>query len=285
MTTSNSTPPRHFPNRDQLSVITAVILLAYALSRFVQLPTRQVEIEFIGIVFRFLVSGQVVMLALVALLIATGADALMRNHPAAPQRSPMGPLRLVIHWVLPGTTALGLGVLLNSPQIANLWWLGLVLSALILLAVLIAEYVAIDRRDAAYGVALLGLSALTYLIALVLFGWMKFSGARASLLAGSTAVIAMLLSLRLLNLRASASPRMLANSAMVGLVVGQMMWAINYWPVSPVGAGLILLVVFYTTHGLAQQNVTLGPNRRVTLEYLGIGAVGLVLAASYAIWG
>lgn len=277
-------PPhtRHVPDQNQLSVVTAVILLAYALGRLVELPAQQIEIEFVGVNFTFFVSGQVIILMLVAALISTGSDVLIRSHPKLVKR---GPLRTIVHWIIPGTTALGLGLLLNTPQTSLVWGGVLLLSALFLVIVLVAEYTVIDTQDSAYTMASLGLSVLAYLIALVLFGWLKFIGSRASLAAGSTGFVATLLSFRLLALRKPVNIRMMLNSMVVGALVGQIMWVVSYWPVSPVGAGVLLLVVFYVAHGLVQQDIVYGLNRRVVIEYLLFGLFGLVFAGIFALSG
>ncbi len=70
--------------------------------------------------------------------------------------------------------------------------------------------------------------------------------------------------------------------AIVGLVVGEAMWALNYWQVTPTGAGLLLLVLFYVLHGLAQQHLTAQLTRRAVIEYLVVGTIGLVIAFGLA---
>ena len=100
----------HTPDRDRLSVLTAIILLAFALARTVQLPTRPVRAMLFGSSIGFDLNGPFVLLVLVAALISAGADSLMRSHPDLRGAS-LG--RSMIHWILPGGAALGLGLLLN----------------------------------------------------------------------------------------------------------------------------------------------------------------------------
>src|SRR5713101_4383667 len=159
-------PTRHLPHADRLSVLTAVILLAYALTRVLDLPTRAVHTTLFGSALGFDLNGQVLMLLLVAALISAGSDTLVRSHPYLAQRPGE---TTVLHWILPGASALVLGAVLNRTPNGLLWWLGLALSALVLISVLIAEYVAVDRSDPAWDLAVLGLTALAYGLALVLF--------------------------------------------------------------------------------------------------------------------
>ncbi|MBI5054418.1 MAG: hypothetical protein HZB52_14290, partial [Chloroflexi bacterium] len=94
MTPSNSV--RYFPNRDRLSVITAVILLAYTLTRFVDIPTREISATLFGSSIGFELNGQIILLAIVAALISTGSDTLIRSHPKS--ESTTG--GTVPHWIL-----------------------------------------------------------------------------------------------------------------------------------------------------------------------------------------
>ena len=44
--------------------------------------------------------------------------------------------------------------------------------------------------------------------------------------------------------------------AIVGLLLGQITWALNYWPLLPgLTGGLLLLLSFYLTVGIAQQGL------------------------------
>src|SRR6266852_4824348 len=135
-------PTRHLPHADRLSVLTAVIILAYALTRVLDLPTRAVRTTLFGSALGFDLNGRVLMLVLVAALISAGSDTLMRSHPRLAGKANQS---TVIHWILPGASALVLGAVLNRVPDGLLWWLGLALSALVLIAVLIAEYIVVDR--------------------------------------------------------------------------------------------------------------------------------------------
>lgn len=269
---------RYFPDRDRLSVITAVIVLAYALARFLELPSREISARLFGSSIGIELNGRLILLIMVAALISTGSETLIRSHP----RAKAGYGRNALHWILPGWTALGLGFLLELAPTGPVWWLGLALSAFFLVIVLVTEYTAVDPDDPAYPTASVGLTALTYIVALALFGWARFTGTRAALSSTFTAALAGLLSLRLLMLNGGGFARSLMYSGMVGLVVGEAMWAMNYWRVVPIGAGLLLLVIFYVSHGLLQQHLTGHLTRRTAIEFAAVGVVGAVIALALA---
>jgi hypothetical protein len=266
---------RHFPSLDRLSVLTAVILLAYALARALDLPTRSVGTTLFGSAIGFELNGPVLMLLLVAALISAGADALIRSHPRLEgwTRYPT-----VIHWIVPGTAALALGSVLNRTPDGPLWWLGLGLSAVVLIAVLVAEYTVVDRADAAWDLAALGLTALTYALALVFFALLHSLSARALISASAAGLVAALLALRLFGLKEAAGGEAALYAAVVGLITAEAVWALSYWRVSASSAALFSLVPFYLSAGLAQQALAGRLNRRLWIEYAVVGALGLAVA-------
>jgi hypothetical protein len=270
----NATPLRRAPDWDRLSVITAVIVLAYALARFVDIPSQEYSATLFGSKIGIEIDGQIMLLIMVAALISTGSETLIRSHP----RAEGGYRRNVLHWILPGCAALGLGLLLDLAPTGPVWWLGLAFSAFLLVVVLIAEYTGVDPDDPAYRAAAIGLTALTYIVAAALFGWVRFTGARAALSATLTAALAALLSLRLLMLNTGAFQRSVIGAGVVGLTLGEAMWALNYWRVTPIGAGLLLLVLFYVLSGVLQQHTTGQLTRRSAIEFAVVGVIGAAIA-------
>ena len=92
-------PHRHLPDADRLSMLTATILLAYALAHFIDLPGRELALQLPGIYLSVQVNVQTFVGPLVAALTASGANWLLRDHPAIGGQSTME------HWLLPALTA------------------------------------------------------------------------------------------------------------------------------------------------------------------------------------
>jgi hypothetical protein len=260
--------------------LTAVILLAFALSRFLDLPTRSYSTTLFGSPLGIELNGPVLMLVLVAALISAGSDTLIRSHPALAARPNE---RTAIHWILPGATAVVLGAALNELPTGPLWWLGLGLTALALMLVLVAEYTVVDRADPAWDLAALGLTALAYTLALILFALLRSLGARALISASIGGLVAMALAWRLFTLKRAAPARATLQAALVGLIVAEAIWAINYWRVVPGSAGLLAMIPFYLAVGLAQQHLMGSLTRRIWLEYVIVGSVGMAIALAYAL--
>ena len=260
-------------------MLTAVIVLAYALTRVLDLPSRVVSTTIFGSALGFDLNGTVMMMLVVAGLISAGADTLVRSHPHLAGRSGAS---TILHWILPGAAALVLGAVLNRTPDGPLWWLGLALSALTLIAVLIAEFVIVDRSDPAWDLAALALTALAYALALMLFALLRSLGARAVLSASLGSLVAAALALRLFALKAAPLGRAALYAAVVGLVTAEAIWALGYWRVTPSSAGLLAMIPFYLVVGLAQQHLSGRLTRRIWLEYALIGALGLAIGLAYA---
>jgi hypothetical protein len=226
------------------------------------------------------INGPALMMMLVAALISAGSDTLIRSHPAS------GARRTLLHWILPGTTALVLAAILNRAPDGPLWWLGLALSAVALILVLVAEYISVDPADPAWDLATLGLTALAYTLALLLFALLRSLSARALVAAPVGGLVAAALALRLFVLRSARNDvqagRPWLYAALVGLVAGESLWALNYWRVAPSSSGLLAMIPFYLTVGLAQQHLSRRLTARVWLEYVVVGALGLAIALAYA---
>jgi hypothetical protein len=271
--------PRHLPSRDRLSVLTAIILLAYALARALHLPTRTVGTSLLGSALGFELSGPVLMLLVVAALISAGSDTLIRSHP---RLAGWTGYATVAHWIMPGAAALALGSLLNRTPGGALWWIGLGLSAIVLIALLVAEYTVVDRTDAAWDVAALGLTAGLYALALLLFGLLHSLSVRALISATAAGFVASALALRLFLLKAPGANGAGLYALLIGLVTAETIWALSYWRVPAGGAALLALVPFYVGTGVAQQHLAGRLTRRLWLEYLAVGALGLVIALANA---
>jgi hypothetical protein len=72
--------------------------------------------------------------------------------------------------------------------------------------------------------------------------------------------------------------RVVLYAGVTGLLMGQSVWALNYWQISSISGGLYLLLIFYVTTGLVTQSMSGRLSGRILLEY-----VVLALLAAAAI--
>jgi uncharacterized protein DUF5656 len=271
--------PRAWPNRDRLSVLTATIVLAYALARFIDLPARVWHTTILGSSIDLRLDGPNLILLCVAVLISAGSETLMRSHPYLVERPEA---RALQHWVLPGATALALGVALNRTQDEQLWWLELGVSVLALLAVLVAEYIAIDPNDTRRDAVAVIIAALIYALALTIFALLYSLSYRAAVSASLSGIASTLLAWRGLKLRVVPDRRAGLYAGLTGLICAETFWALTYWRLTPSAAALLVAIPFYVSLGLAQQHLAATLSRRVWLEYGLVSGVGLAIGLGYA---
>ena len=272
---------RHTPDRDRLSALTAIILLAYALARFIALPAGTVDLSLFGSALGIELDASFILMTLVAALIGAGSDSLIKSHPTMSAAPPSARLP---HWILPGGAALGLGLGLNRLPVGVGWGGALAVSAIFLILVLIAEFTVSDPDDAAFYWAALGLTALAYAIALMFFVLFRASSDRAALTASASLIVSALIAARLLLLAGAELRESALYGGVIGLIMGESTWALNYWPAGALGTGLILLVVFYLCTGLAQQHLVGKLTRRVLIEFGVVGIVGLLAVFRFGLF-
>ncbi|MBU6288939.1 MAG: hypothetical protein KGS10_12345 [Chloroflexi bacterium] len=73
--------------------------------------------------------------------------------------------------------------------------------------------------------------------------------------------------------------RTLMYAGVTGIGVGEVTWALNYWPLNGLQGGAFLLAVYYFTTGILTYALHTRLTKRVTLEYGIIALVGLVVLA------
>ncbi len=273
MTVSTEKPKTNLPDADRLSVLAALILLAYVLALFVRFPSQEIKFSVLGIVLSIPVNMGTIVALLVAGMTAAGADWLFHDHPGLKGQSTLP------HWLLPALTALVGGVPLSQAPNAWVWWLELGLGGLVVVLVLVGEYISIDAEDVRLPLAAAGLTALAFGLYLVLATMLRSSGARLSLLLPSLALAAGLVSLRVLNLRLHGD-WLVYEAGLIALLVGQVVAALYYLPLSALSFGTLVLGLTYALVSIFIDLIDEKPLRRVVSFSLFI----LLVAVGLAIW-
>jgi hypothetical protein len=283
--------------RDRASVLIWVVLMTLAAQRMLSLPARVLTTTLFGSPVTLMITTNTILGALLAGLVASGTDAVVRANPFSGSVDPGNSFSHLtargagnsslrrpiagrwIFWGLP--IALVLVALLLLPVApSRLYWLtGLVITGVLLGLNMAGIYYTIEPFATGYRRARLGMNALTYLLALMLFLVVYRTRARSIISATEIMVVSSLLALELL--RGSHRPLVLMAlyAGIVGLVLGQVTWALNYWRLDSLTGGLVLLLLFYNFVGLAQHALQARITRRVLLEFALI-----TLAAFALIW-
>jgi hypothetical protein len=234
---------RNMPDSSQLSVLAAIIILAYAMSAFLTIPEYDLAIQLPGIFISIRINIQTVIGILVAGITAAGASWLYRSHPASSSRYAFH------HWIVPALTALVIGILLFQLPYGLVWVLGLFLGGGLLVLVLLAEYIAIDEQDVRHPLALIGLTSVSYALFLILTVSLRISGVRLFIILPALTIATWFVSLRVIHLRLHGEWTMI-ESGIVAIIVGQVAAAFHYWPFTPIAYGLVILGPAYALNSL-----------------------------------
>ena len=263
----------HLPDADRLSVLAAMILLAYALTRFIELPSREVGIQLPGFYLAIDLNVRAIVALLVGGLSASGAELLLRSHPGLKEK------KTFENWLLPGLTAWVIGVPLYQLPLGPEWFASFILGGALLMLVLIAEYISIDPDDFRYTPASAGLIAVSFALYLVLIIAIRSADPRLFLILPAVTFCAGLVSLRALHLRLRGR-WVLFPAIALALVIAQLTAALHYLPISPLAFGLVLLGPTYALTSLIGALEEGIPLRRGILEPVLV----LIVVWGTALW-
>jgi hypothetical protein len=260
-------------DRDRLGVLAGALLLALALSRLIEVPVRPWTIIIFGSPLGFVISATTVILIVTAAMAVVGVDSLTRSHPLARR----GELEHSYpFWILPGLLSLALAAWLTQIDNTNLWAGALLGGSILVVLALAAEYAAVNPRERSGTLLHWCQVALIYLVALILFSLIYDMGARSLISGTAIVVVAFLLTVRLLWPVVQEIGETAVYGAVVALLLGQLTWVLNYWPLSGLRGGLLLLLLFYTLTGLIMQSLSGRISRQVVLEYAAVATLALI---------
>lgn len=235
---------RYLPDPNRVGVLAAAVLLTYALTRLVNAPGFTLAIQLPGFYFSYPLTLGTAMTVMAAGLTASGMDWLLHSHPA------LRGTRTLEHWLLPTLTAFIIGVLLDTLPAGPEWWAGLAVGGSLLIAVFLAEYVAVDPGAPTYALAAAGLVALSYTLFLLFVIALQIAGSRLFISVPAISLAAGFVALRTLHLRLGGRWNF-AWATGVALVCAQLAASLHYWPLTPLQLGLILLGPLYGLTALA----------------------------------
>lgn len=260
---------------DRLSLLISFILVGLTLSLVLDLPTRRIELSLLGSEANLTVSGTWLIAVLLAALTAAGVDSIARTHP----RVHLGEMRYIfILWILPALFVITATVLLPATQARVYGLIGVAVSGVFLVAVILGEYYTIDLEGRGYSAARLGVNIAVYVIALVLFATIYSWKIRSLYSSPAVGIAAGLLALELFRGSESDLTRTWLYGAVVGLSMGELVWALNYWNLSGFTGGAFLLIFFYAFTGILQQYLWGRLSKIVFVEFAMIfaGATALL---------
>ncbi len=278
-----STPPEQSDRGEllrRISVVTWAVVATMAASLFLRLPTVVISLSALGSPITLAVGDATLMAFFIATLAASGSESVIRLHPSMQEQARSGQaLRTWPDRALPAALAI-LAVLLVPLAPSRIFQISAVaLGGLLVTLALFGLYSTVDAKSPGFRRSRILLNLLAYGAALVLF-LLVYQMRTRSLLSGTlVAATAALLAAELLRTTTPRAVRVLSHAAIVGLVLGEATWALNYWSLPGVTGGLLLLLVFYLIVGVAQQGLQEHLTRRVLVEFALFALLALILIA------
>ncbi len=267
--------------RDRISVATWPIVLGLALSLFVALPTVEFSFVAFGSPATVPLTGTLVLAIALAVLAASGAESVVSAHPRFATADLRTGGRTWPFWALPMALAIIVTMVLPRLPTPLVQVLALLLAAGLFILAFFSLYTTIEIGQPGFRRARLVLNVLTYGAAVVLFLFVYQTRTRSLVSATLIAVTAMLLAVELMRTSVSSTATVISYGAIVGLILGQATWALNYWPLPNLSGGLILLLIFYILIGFAQAGLQERLTARVAVELLIVALLALLLLALF----
>jgi len=265
--------------RDRISVVTWVIVFGLGMSLLFRLPGAfHFSFQALGSPVSFEVTDQVIAAVFLAILVAAGAQSVVGVHPA--MRAEQGlRMRSWIFAALPTALTILATYLLPLAPTRSVQVLALLISGGLVALSLFCLYATVARGQPGFRRGRLILNALAYGSALLLFLFVYQTRTRSLVSATLIAITATLLAVEILRSTSENVEWALVYGAIIGLVLGQATWALNYWPIPALTGGLLLLLLFYLLAGIAQQGLQKQITGRILLEFAIFTGLALILIA------
>lgn len=263
--------------RDRVSVVTWMVVLGLGLSLLVQLPTAEISFWALGSPITISITGTLIAAFFLAVVAAAGAESVVSVHPLFVTRQAR--LQTWSFWALPMALAIISTLLLPLASSSLLQVLALALSGTLLAVAYFSLYATVERGKPGFRRSRLWLDAMAYGSALILFLFVYQTRTRSLLSGTLVAMTAMLLAAEILRTATNRSSAALTYGGIIGLVLGQVTWALNYWVLPGLTGGLLLLLIFYLLVGIAQQGLQERLTPRVMWEFIVFSLIALVLIA------
>jgi hypothetical protein len=266
----------------QLVILVSLVVTGVALSSLAALPSWQAEFVVLGSPLSLGLTGRWILALAMVAVTAVGMADIVRFEVGGR----MLDLRFMsTFWILPCLVTLAAVAAVPGQTGDVAGWLGtLVLIGVLLACVLAAEFGTVDLTGPYYRMSRLGLNIATYAAAFALYATIYGPQQRSLLSASAVMLVTFPLALELLRSTEEQLESMWLYAAIIALLEGELAWGIIRWGLGGLAGGGLLLVAFYTTTGVTQQYMAGRLNRRVVMEFLTIGLVGLAMIVLSIPW-
>jgi hypothetical protein len=188
-------------------------------------------------------------------------------------------------WIFPALIVAGGFLVLRLPFFTGAisFAIGIAIATGLFVAIVLCQLHSLSADDQHYALARFVLTLLAYLSAFGIYSAIYAPRVRSAYSATAVTLITFLICLELLRGHQVDGRRATLYAGVLGLMVGEVTWALNYWLVGPLAGGLLMLVVLYVGAGIVQSHTSGDLSRRTLAEFLGVAsaAVALVLGVGF----
>jgi hypothetical protein len=259
---------------ERTNAVVSLTLIGLALYFALEVPARLTRVPLLGTDLAITASRRWLMALLLVAVVMAGADMVVRAQPALLERRLA---YLATFWVLPGLLVIVLIQALGFAPNPLIWGISLIGAGILLWLTIVAAFHQAGPKGGAPFWAYLWEQLMADALALILFTLLYQAGQRALVSAGAMVMVSGMLALPLLRQKSPLITKSWLFASVIGLALGQATWAIRFWPVTALQAGLILFLLFYLLVGLTQQFLLARLSGRLVGEYGLIAALALVV--------
>lgn len=217
---------------DRLSIISALIILNYALMPFIYSPEIPLNFSILGIVFNFNLQYSNMMVLSASAFGAIGSYWLLYDHPLINRTN------ILIHLILPTLIAGVMSIPLNVIAIGPAWWIVFALESILIIFTIVAEFYSIDPHNSLFELSKIILVPLALSLILLLSISVRSADYRLYI---EATILTIVFSIIFIRLNALASSTENKNKTLISAFLFiQILTTCHYLPLPSIAFGLIL---------------------------------------------
>ena len=263
------------PFYERISAVVSITLIGMAVFFVLDFPTQAAGLILLGSPVSLDAPSRWLMVILLAAMVMAGVDNIIRFHPRLPSTRM---IYVATFWMLPGLVVILATQTLGLSDSAPIWAASLVGVGAILWYTIVAELRLVEPGPGIW--SRLWQQLVGYIVALLFFVVIYNTRSRSALSATAVMFVSGMVAVALLRQQPARILTSWLLAVIIGLSMGQLTWALNYWRVGTLNAGLLLFLVFYLLVGLSQQHLVGKLSSRTLWEFGAIATVALVVIFS-----
>jgi hypothetical protein len=217
---------------DRLSIISALIILNYALMPFIYSPAIPINLSILGINFDFQLQYADLMVLSASSFAAIGTYWLIYDHPNMKRSDTL------IHLILPTLAAGAMSIPLNVISIGPAWWVVFALVSILIIFTLVAEYYSIDPEHSLFALSKIILVPLAISLLLLISISARSAGYRLYLEIAVLGIAFAIILIRLNSLFPTVERK--SKTFLSTYLFIQILVVCHYLPLSSIPFGLML---------------------------------------------